>query len=53
MLLYSLKYAVSDGKFRALKIELTLPSSCYATMAVREVLKTDTSAAHQASLNVA
>jgi len=40
------------GKYKALKMELSLPSSTYATMAVREVLKCNTSAAYQATLNV-
>ena len=40
------------GKYKALKMELCLPSSTYATMAVREVLKCNTSAAYQATLNV-
>ncbi|XP_038054168.1 pseudouridylate synthase 7 homolog isoform X2 [Patiria miniata] len=41
----------SDGKLSALRLEFTLSSSCYATMAIREVLKIDTSAAHQSTLN--
>lgn len=41
----------ADGKYKALKMELSLPSSSYATMAVREVLKCGTSAAYQTTLN--
>lgn len=33
----------SQGAQMALKLGLTLPSSCYATMAIRELLKTSTS----------
>jgi len=40
----------TDGKFRALQIRLTLGTAAYATMALREVLKTDTSSQHQSSL---
>ncbi|XP_041349931.1 pseudouridylate synthase 7 homolog isoform X2 [Gigantopelta aegis] len=44
--------SVQDGKFRALVMELTLPPASYATMALREVLKTSTSASFQTSINV-
>ncbi len=44
---------VSEGSLTALKVEFSLPSSCYATMALREVLKEDTSSAHQSTLNTA
>ncbi|KAL7120130.1 hypothetical protein ACP275_02G104600 [Erythranthe tilingii] len=35
----------------ALKLSFTLPSSCYATMAIRELLKTSTSVAFHKALN--
>ena len=41
------------GNYLALQIELTLPPSCYATMAIREVLKCETASSHQATLNKA
>lgn len=39
-----------DGKYLALKLEFTLQSSQYATMALREVLRCDTSKAFQEQL---
>ncbi|XP_032340085.1 LOW QUALITY PROTEIN: pseudouridylate synthase 7 homolog [Camelus ferus] len=41
----------SEGKYRALKMEFSLPPSTYATMAIREVLKMDTSIKKQTQLN--
>ncbi|CAG08629.1 unnamed protein product, partial [Tetraodon nigroviridis] len=40
-----------DGKYRALRMEFSLPPSSYATMAIREVLKLDTSIKKQTQLN--
>lgn len=42
-----------DGKFLALQIRLTLGTSAYATMALREVTKTETSSFHQTNLTLA
>ncbi|KAF9921445.1 multisubstrate pseudouridine synthase 7 [Linnemannia zychae] len=43
--------AVPEGKYLALILNLTLKSSQYATMAIREVCKQDTSAGFQSTLN--
>ncbi|XP_018610354.1 pseudouridylate synthase 7 homolog isoform X2 [Scleropages formosus] len=43
--------AFPKGKYRALRMEFSLPPSTYATMAIREVLKMDTSIKNQTQLN--
>ncbi|KAJ7590955.1 pseudouridine synthase [Mycena floridula] len=42
-----------DGKFMALQIKLTLGTAAYATMAIREVTKTETSSHFQTGLTIA
>jgi tRNA pseudouridine13 synthase len=42
-----------DGKFMALQIHLTLGTASYATMALREITKTDTSSHYQMNLTIA
>jgi tRNA pseudouridine13 synthase len=44
---------VVDGKFMALQMNLTLGTAAYATMALREITKTDTSVHVQTSLTQA
>lgn len=41
---------VEDGKFMALQIRLTLGTAAYATMALREATKTETSTHYQIGL---
>lgn len=44
---------VPDGKFLALQVKLTLSTASYATMALREITKTETSSAFQTTLTQA
>lgn len=44
---------VEDGRFMALQVQLTLGTAAYATMALREVTKTETSSHYQTSLTQA
>lgn len=39
-----------NGKFLALQIEMTLGTAAYATMALREITKTETSSHYQTNL---
>jgi len=40
----------AEGKFMALQIHLQLGTACYATMALREITKSDTSSGFQTAL---
>lgn len=44
---------VEDGRFMALQIDLTLGTAAYATMALRELTKTETSSHFQTELTQA
>jgi tRNA pseudouridine13 synthase len=44
---------VDDGRFMALQVRLQLGTAAYATMALREVTKTETSSHFQTSLTLA
>lgn len=50
---YDAPAIVPDGKFIALQINLTLGTAAYATMALREVTKTETSSHFQTALTQA
>lgn len=50
---YDAPAIVPDGRFLALQIRLTLGTAAYATMALREVTKTETSSHFQSSLTQA
>lgn len=44
---------LEDGKFLALQVEISLGTASYATMALREITKTETSSQFQTTLTQA
>ena len=44
-------FSAGEGVYQAVRIEFSLKTSCYATMALREVCEVDSSAAHQATFS--
>jgi len=46
-------FSFIQGEERALVVSFNLPSSCYATMCLRELLKSPTTVAHQKVLEEA
>jgi tRNA pseudouridine13 synthase len=44
---------VEDGKFKALQISMILGTAAYATMALREITKTETGSHFQSNLTAA
>ncbi|KAH1013909.1 hypothetical protein HUJ04_002830 [Dendroctonus ponderosae] len=42
---------IAEGQYKAIVLSFSLPSACYATMVLREILKCNTSTSSQAGLN--
>jgi tRNA pseudouridine13 synthase len=43
--------SIEGGQFKAIRMSFSLPTACYATMAIRELVKMETSSHYQAQLN--